>query len=86
MKLSNGNALKFNHLVLCTGGKPRTLDIPGSEASNVFVLRTPGDANQIAALADGKNLVVIGSSFIGMEVAAALVGELFPFYLNCKGL
>ena len=86
MKLSNGNALKFNHLVLCTGGKPRTLDIPGSEAANVFVLRTPGDANQIAALADGKNLVVIGSSFIGMEVAAALVGELFPFYLNCKGL
>ena len=44
--------------------------------SNIFILRTPNDANQIAALSEGKNLVIVGTSFIGMEVAAALVGEL----------
>ena len=76
VKLSNGNSLKYDHLVLATGAKPRTLQIPGSEASNIFILRTPNDANQIAALSEGKNLVIVGTSFIGMEVAAALVGEL----------
>ena len=39
---------------------------------NVFVLRTPRDANAVLEAAAGKHVVVLGSSFIGMEVAAAL--------------
>jgi NADPH-dependent 2,4-dienoyl-CoA reductase/sulfur reductase-like enzyme len=45
------------------------------DAENIFVLRSPSDANQISALSENKNLVIVGTSFIGMEVAAALVGE-----------
>ena len=37
-------------------------------------LRTPSDANYISENAVGKNVVIIGGSFIGLEVAAALVG------------
>ena len=39
---------------------------------NIFVLRSPSDGNRIAEEAGGKKVVIIGSSFIGMEVAAFL--------------
>ena len=45
--------------------RPRVLPIPGVDLKNVFSLRTPDDANAIAAAANGKNVVIIGSSFIG---------------------
>lgn len=41
------------------------LPIPGTDLQNVYQLRTPQDANQIAERAAGKNVVIIGSSFIG---------------------
>jgi NADPH-dependent 2,4-dienoyl-CoA reductase/sulfur reductase-like enzyme len=75
VKLSSGDSLKYDHLIIATGSRPRALTIPGSYSKNIFVLRSPNDANQIQALSDGKNVVIIGTSFIGMEVAAALVGE-----------
>jgi len=43
--------------------------------ANVHVLRELPDAHAIAAAAEGKDVVLIGSSFIGMEVAAALIGK-----------
>jgi len=46
--------------------RPRVLPIPGVDLENVFSLRTPDDANKIAAAAAGKNVVIIGSSFIGL--------------------
>ena len=45
--------------------RPRVLPIPGVELENVFTLRTPDDANKIAENIPGKNVVIIGSSFIG---------------------
>lgn len=57
--------------------RPRVLPIPGVDLENVFSLRTPDDANKIAAAASGKNVVVIGSSFIGrytvLELARSFV-------------
>ena len=44
---------------------PRRLPIPGSDLDNVYCLRVAEEAHAIAAKAEGKNLVVIGSSFIG---------------------
>ena len=41
------------------------LPIKGVDLENVFSLRTPDDANKIAQAAAGKNVVIIGSSFIG---------------------
>ena len=41
------------------------MPIPGLDLDNVCVLRTPEDANRIAANSKGKKVVIIGSSFIG---------------------
>ena len=41
------------------------MPIPGQDLDNVCVLRTPQDANRIAANSQGKKVVIIGSSFIG---------------------
>ena len=67
----------YNHdIMICllfVGGRPRTLPIPGWDLKNVFVLRTPDDANAIAKQAKGRNVVIFGASFIGMELASALI-------------
>ncbi|XP_067650688.1 apoptosis-inducing factor 3-like isoform X2 [Haliotis asinina] len=75
VKFSDGSSLKFDKLLVATGGKPRTLPIPGLELQNVCQLRSPEDANYIASAAQGKKVVIIGSSFIGMEVAGFLVAK-----------
>ncbi|XP_025093063.1 apoptosis-inducing factor 3-like isoform X2 [Pomacea canaliculata] len=68
--ISDGSTISYNALLLATGGRPRTMTIPGQDLKNICVLRTPEDANYIAANSEGKNVVIIGSSFIGLEVAA----------------
>lgn len=74
LNINNGEkTMKYNKLVIATGGSPRTLPIPGWDLKNVFVLRTPDDARAIVRAAADKNVVICGASFIGMEVAASLV-------------
>ncbi|KAH0543028.1 hypothetical protein FGG08_002636 [Glutinoglossum americanum] len=69
----------YTKLVLATGGTPRTLPLPGfKELGNIFVLRTLLDVKSILEAVGeekGRRIVVIGSSFIGMEVAKTLVGK-----------
>ncbi|KAF7327448.1 hypothetical protein MKEN_00322900 [Mycena kentingensis (nom. inval.)] len=63
----------YEKLILAPGGEPRKLPIPGADAQNVFVLRTLEDAKNIDAVAkEGKRMVMIGSSFISMEIVAAV--------------
>ncbi|KAH9945195.1 uncharacterized protein BXZ73DRAFT_96185 [Epithele typhae] len=63
----------YETLILATGGIPRRLPVPGKDLSNVFTLRDVGDAKEIDAAAQaGKRLVVIGSSFISMELVVAV--------------
>lgn len=66
------DSLKWDYLVLATGGRPRSLDIPGNGLDNVFLLRSPSDANKIANGAIEKDVVIVGASFIGTEVASFL--------------
>lgn len=73
--LASGETFQYDGCLVATGGIPRRLPIPGSDLDNVYCLRVAEEAHAIAAQAEGKNLVVIGSSFIGMEVAAALVAK-----------
>ncbi|CAG8947373.1 unnamed protein product [Penicillium salamii] len=71
----SGKNISYTKLVLATGGIPRTLPLPGfkGELSNIFTLRTIQDVQSIlSAASNKKNIVVIGSSFIGMEVGNAL--------------
>lgn len=69
-----GNSYHYTKLVLATGGSPKMLPLPGfKELQNVFLLRTIAHVKEIVnAIGEkGKKIVVIGSSFIGMEVANA---------------
>src|SRR6185437_12431106 len=56
-----------------TGAEPITLGIPGASLPHVHVLRTLADSNALIARADtARQCVVVGASFIGLEVAASL--------------
>jgi NADPH-dependent 2,4-dienoyl-CoA reductase/sulfur reductase-like enzyme/nitrite reductase/ring-hydroxylating ferredoxin subunit len=73
---SDGSSLKYDKLLLATGSTPRRLNIPGSSLENIHTLRTPDDAYRIKSMAQkGSRIVVIGASFIGMEVTANLIGR-----------
>ncbi|HYJ91372.1 MAG TPA: FAD-dependent oxidoreductase [Pyrinomonadaceae bacterium] len=70
---TGGDSMRFDSLLIATGGTPRHLDIPGFDLKNVFLLRSFDDADAIIAAAQaGSRAVVIGASFIGMETAASL--------------
>lgn len=67
--------VKFDNLMIATGGQPITLNVPGCGLRNICYLRTPDDANLIAKESTGKEVVIIGSSFIGMEVASYMMNK-----------
>jgi NADPH-dependent 2,4-dienoyl-CoA reductase/sulfur reductase-like enzyme/nitrite reductase/ring-hydroxylating ferredoxin subunit len=73
--LADGAAHAYEALLLATGAEPIPLDIPGHDRPQVHLLRSLGDHHAIVAGAkEAKRAVVIGASFIGLEVAAALRG------------
>jgi len=75
----DGKDYKYKKVVLATGGTPKKLPMDGfKKLKNIFVVRTIQDAQEIIGnlgTEGGKKVVVIGSSFIGMEVAVALSGK-----------
>jgi 3-phenylpropionate/trans-cinnamate dioxygenase ferredoxin reductase subunit len=74
--LTDNKELGYRTLLLATGGRPRTLNIPGNNLPGVYVLRTLTDANILREqLTPGKRLVMIGSGFIGLEVAASALSK-----------
>jgi len=71
--LDDGRRLPYAALLLATGAEPVRLDIPGHDLPFVFTLRSWDDSRAIIAAAGGaQHAVVVGASFIGLEVAAAL--------------
>jgi apoptosis-inducing factor 3 len=69
----DGETLRYDSLLVATGGAPRRLEILGSDLQNVFVLRSFADADAIVEAArEARRAVVVGASFIGMETAASL--------------
>lgn len=69
--LSTGERIAYEHLVLATGSRPRSLTMPGIDASGLLSLRTLDDAVQLrGAIERGGRLVIVGGGYIGLEVAA----------------
>ncbi|KAI6076121.1 Apoptosis-inducing factor 3 isoform X2 [Aix galericulata] len=68
----DGFKMEYNKLLIATGNTPKALSCKGKEVENVFNIRTPEDANRVVKLATSKNVVIVGASFLGMEVAAYL--------------
>jgi len=70
--LENGDRLTYDRLLLATGSEPRALDVPGAHLPGVHVLRTLDDADGLRhALDRASAVVVVGSGWIGAEVAAS---------------
>jgi NADPH-dependent 2,4-dienoyl-CoA reductase/sulfur reductase-like enzyme/predicted acylesterase/phospholipase RssA len=72
VKTANGE-IGYGKLLIATGGIPNPLRVPGAALPGVFNLHYKGDADAIRrAASDAKRAVVIGGSFLGMEVAMSL--------------
>jgi len=71
--LDDGREIRFDKALVATGGRPRKLKVPGVELEGVFTLRSLEDAVKLREWLTGKRkVVVVGASFIGVEVASEL--------------
>jgi 3-phenylpropionate/trans-cinnamate dioxygenase ferredoxin reductase component len=70
--LDGFDQLRYDKLLLATGSRVRTLDLPGMDAHGIRYLRTMDEAEALlSSLRAGGNVVVVGAGWIGLEVAAA---------------
>src|SRR6516165_7402765 len=83
--LDSGEELGYQKVLIATGGRNRRLRIPGADLPGIHYLRTLAECDAIKQEAvPGRRAVVVGSGFIGCEVAASLtqlgvrVTVLFP--------
>jgi NADPH-dependent 2,4-dienoyl-CoA reductase/sulfur reductase-like enzyme/nitrite reductase/ring-hydroxylating ferredoxin subunit len=76
LRLAGGPACPFGALLLATGADPVQLEVPGAAPGQVLSLRSFADSRAIVAqAASARSALVIGASFIGLEVAASLRGR-----------
>ena len=74
--LDDGEHLRYDHLVLATGSRPRHLPVPGADLDGVRSLSTPEDSLRLRErLSRARWVVIVGAGFIGLEVAAAAAAQ-----------
>ncbi len=73
IQCADGWEIAYDAALIATGGTPKRPSLPGANQPHVFLLRNRVDADALLAAAErSKRAVVLGASFIGMEVAASL--------------
>lgn len=71
LALSDGTQARYDRLLIATGAKVRRVKLPGADLTNIFYLRNIGDVDAIRPqLVSGRNVVLVGGGYIGLEVAA----------------
>src|SRR6516164_10281025 len=71
--IADGERLAYDRLLLATGAEPVRLNVPGADQPHVHTLRSLGDCRAIIEAAkNAQRALVVGASFIGLEVAASL--------------
>ena len=73
VRLESGPLVPYRSLLIATGAQPRTLDVPGAQLEGIVTLRRLEDSLALRSELSrgGRRVVLIGSGWIGMEVAAA---------------
>ncbi len=73
---ADGGRARPDKVLLCTGGRPRRLALPGADLDGVVYLRTLDDSLAIREhLRPGASVVVVGGGFVGTEVAASAIAS-----------
>jgi 3-phenylpropionate/trans-cinnamate dioxygenase ferredoxin reductase subunit len=73
VEVADGSHADYDHLLLATGSRARTIPVPGAGLSGVHYLRTFADVERLRGeLAPGRRAVIVGGGYIGLEVAATL--------------
>src|SRR6476660_4001500 len=73
IETDRGDHVRFDKLLIATGASVRRLSVPGVDLEGIHYLRTVDDAVSLyQALARAQQAIVLGASFLGMEVAASL--------------
>jgi len=73
VRLEDGTSREFGALLIAPGAIPIQLPIPGADTADVRYLRSFADSRAIVdRAASAKHALVVGASFIGLEVAASL--------------
>jgi 3-phenylpropionate/trans-cinnamate dioxygenase ferredoxin reductase subunit len=76
LELKSGTALPYDHLILATGARNRSMSCVSPTISGVFSLRTFDDMSAVrASLPHAERIVIVGAGFIGLELAAVAARE-----------
>ncbi|NXR72193.1 AIFM3 factor, partial [Pycnonotus jocosus] len=71
VRFMDGSSQKYQQLLIATGSHSGFLKVPGADLQNICTLQTPEESSKILKLATGKNLVIVGASFIGTRLDQA---------------
>ncbi|WP_455382108.1 NAD(P)/FAD-dependent oxidoreductase [Salinispira pacifica] len=73
VRLDDGREIEWDALIIATGSEPERLDVPGAEEVPVHTVRRAADVERmLAAIADAKEVLVIGGGVLGVEVCEQL--------------
>ncbi|XP_041949624.1 apoptosis-inducing factor 3 [Alosa sapidissima] len=67
----------YDQLLIATGCRAKGLECPGSDLENILMLETPEDARRIHYACVNNRIVVVGTSFVGMEIASYMTEKAF---------